>query len=258
MIDGTGMCGGCRVTVGDEIRFACVDGPLLRRPSRWTSTRPSGATRCMSKKKRPPLAGRRSWAWWQTVPRRSRSIKPRQAREVPTDAGQTQRQDAHARARRRRLSAPTTSSRSTRATRRRSGDVRGGTLPALPGRGVRRGLPGRQVPIPDFIHAIAAGRHAAEASSTSCAPPIRCPPSAAGSAHRKSQCEHAVPHGHALRASAASRPSRALRRRLGARPAGGQGAGGADALARGESRGDRLGAGRAGLRRPAGAASAIR
>ena len=27
MVDGTGMCGGCRVTVGKEIRFACVDGP---------------------------------------------------------------------------------------------------------------------------------------------------------------------------------------------------------------------------------------
>ena len=27
MIDGTGMCGGCRVKVGDQIRFACVDGP---------------------------------------------------------------------------------------------------------------------------------------------------------------------------------------------------------------------------------------
>ena len=27
MVDGTGMCGGCRVTVGDELRFACVDGP---------------------------------------------------------------------------------------------------------------------------------------------------------------------------------------------------------------------------------------
>lgn len=27
MIDGTGMCGGCRVTVGSEIKFACVDGP---------------------------------------------------------------------------------------------------------------------------------------------------------------------------------------------------------------------------------------
>lgn len=27
MIDGTGMCGGCRVTVNDEIRFACCDGP---------------------------------------------------------------------------------------------------------------------------------------------------------------------------------------------------------------------------------------
>lgn len=27
MIDGTGMCGACRVTVGDKIKFACVDGP---------------------------------------------------------------------------------------------------------------------------------------------------------------------------------------------------------------------------------------
>ncbi len=27
MIDGTGMCGGCRVTVGGELKFACVDGP---------------------------------------------------------------------------------------------------------------------------------------------------------------------------------------------------------------------------------------
>ena len=27
MVDGTGMCGGCRLTVGGETRFACVDGP---------------------------------------------------------------------------------------------------------------------------------------------------------------------------------------------------------------------------------------
>ena len=27
MIDGTGMCGGCRVSLGHETRFACVDGP---------------------------------------------------------------------------------------------------------------------------------------------------------------------------------------------------------------------------------------
>jgi ferredoxin--NADP+ reductase len=27
MVDGTGMCGGCRVLVGGETRFACVDGP---------------------------------------------------------------------------------------------------------------------------------------------------------------------------------------------------------------------------------------
>lgn len=27
VVDGTGMCGGCRVTVDDQIKFACVDGP---------------------------------------------------------------------------------------------------------------------------------------------------------------------------------------------------------------------------------------
>lgn len=27
MIDGTGMCGGCRLTVGGKIKFACIDGP---------------------------------------------------------------------------------------------------------------------------------------------------------------------------------------------------------------------------------------
>ncbi len=27
MIDGTGMCGGCRLSVGGEVKFACVDGP---------------------------------------------------------------------------------------------------------------------------------------------------------------------------------------------------------------------------------------
>ena len=27
MVDGTGMCGSCRVTIGDKVKFACVDGP---------------------------------------------------------------------------------------------------------------------------------------------------------------------------------------------------------------------------------------
>jgi ferredoxin--NADP+ reductase len=27
MVDGTGMCGGCRVSVGGKSKFACVDGP---------------------------------------------------------------------------------------------------------------------------------------------------------------------------------------------------------------------------------------
>lgn len=29
MLDGTGMCGGCRVVVGGETKFACVDGPMF-------------------------------------------------------------------------------------------------------------------------------------------------------------------------------------------------------------------------------------
>ncbi|MGE5293150.1 MAG: sulfide/dihydroorotate dehydrogenase-like FAD/NAD-binding protein, partial [Micromonosporaceae bacterium] len=29
MVDGTGMCGGCRVTVGGKSHFACVDGPFF-------------------------------------------------------------------------------------------------------------------------------------------------------------------------------------------------------------------------------------
>jgi len=27
MVDGTGMCGGCRVLIGNQSKFACVDGP---------------------------------------------------------------------------------------------------------------------------------------------------------------------------------------------------------------------------------------
>ena len=27
MVDGTGMCGCCRLTVGGEIKYACIDGP---------------------------------------------------------------------------------------------------------------------------------------------------------------------------------------------------------------------------------------
>jgi ferredoxin/flavodoxin---NADP+ reductase len=29
MVDGTGMCGGCRVSVGGKSLFACVDGPFF-------------------------------------------------------------------------------------------------------------------------------------------------------------------------------------------------------------------------------------
>ena len=45
MVDGTGMCGACRVEVGGETRFACVDGPNST-VIRWTGTWPSREPGC--------------------------------------------------------------------------------------------------------------------------------------------------------------------------------------------------------------------
>jgi len=50
MVDGTGMCGGCRVKIGSQVKFACVDGPdfdghqvdfddLMTRLRRWPCRR---------------------------------------------------------------------------------------------------------------------------------------------------------------------------------------------------------------------------
>ena len=38
MVDGTGMCGGCRVKVGDESKFTCSRWSRIRRPSGWILT----------------------------------------------------------------------------------------------------------------------------------------------------------------------------------------------------------------------------
>jgi len=56
MVDGTGMCGGCRVKVGDQVKFACVDGPdfdghlvdfddLMLRLQRYTQVEKTAAER---------------------------------------------------------------------------------------------------------------------------------------------------------------------------------------------------------------------
>ena len=62
MIDGTGMCGGCRVTVGGEMKFACVDGPdfdghlvdfdeLIRRNKMYQREEREQSCRLLSQKK---------------------------------------------------------------------------------------------------------------------------------------------------------------------------------------------------------------
>jgi len=64
MVDGTGMCGGCRVTVGDETKFTCVDGPefdghlvdfdeLVKRQSYYTNMEASAAEECRLARQRP-------------------------------------------------------------------------------------------------------------------------------------------------------------------------------------------------------------
>lgn len=56
MVDGTGMCGGCRVTVGGQIKFACIDGPdfdghevdfdeMIRRNRMYTDAERAAMTR---------------------------------------------------------------------------------------------------------------------------------------------------------------------------------------------------------------------
>ena len=40
MVDGTGMCGACRVQVGNEVKFACVDGPEFSTDILLISIRP--------------------------------------------------------------------------------------------------------------------------------------------------------------------------------------------------------------------------
>jgi len=59
MVDGIGMCGGCRVTVGDKVKFCCVDGPefdahnldwdeVIRRNTRYVDEEKNALKRCKS------------------------------------------------------------------------------------------------------------------------------------------------------------------------------------------------------------------
>ena len=64
MVDGTGMCGGCRVKVGDDVKFACFDGPdfdghkvdfqMLRNRQDWYKTLEAEATEHACKVGRAP------------------------------------------------------------------------------------------------------------------------------------------------------------------------------------------------------------
>lgn len=79
MVDGTGMCGGCRVRVGGQIRFACVDGPdfdghqvdfddLMSRLRRFATEEKAALERwlasCRMRSAAPPAAP----APWPTAP----------------------------------------------------------------------------------------------------------------------------------------------------------------------------------------------
>ena len=72
MVDGTGMCGGCRVKIGEGIKFACVDGPdfnghlvdfddLMNRLKRFTEDEKQAMERwsdsCRIRGKDAPSAG---------------------------------------------------------------------------------------------------------------------------------------------------------------------------------------------------------
>ena len=67
MVDGTGMCGGCRVTVGGETKFPCVDGPefdghvvdfdeLVQRQSYYKDLEAIAAEECRLARQHPEAA----------------------------------------------------------------------------------------------------------------------------------------------------------------------------------------------------------
>jgi len=70
MVDGTGMCGGCRVTVGGETKFTCVDGPefdghlvdfaeLVQRQAFYRDMEQEAAEECRLARQHPDAAPRK-------------------------------------------------------------------------------------------------------------------------------------------------------------------------------------------------------
>ena len=64
MVDGTGMCGGCRVTVGGATRFACVDGPCFDAHEVDFDEAMRRNKACMPRRSGSPA---RSFGWRQAV-----------------------------------------------------------------------------------------------------------------------------------------------------------------------------------------------
>lgn len=76
MVDGTGMCGACRITIGGKTKFVCVDGPGVRRTSSglrrdaeaYGRLKTSNARRCTSwKNLRPAKLPVKTWKMRKAV-----------------------------------------------------------------------------------------------------------------------------------------------------------------------------------------------
>ena len=70
MVDGTGMCGACRLTVGDEVKFACVDGPEFD----------GHLVNFDEAMKRQQMLSERSRSLWTSLPRNAPAYRWRSAR----------------------------------------------------------------------------------------------------------------------------------------------------------------------------------
>ena len=88
MVDGTGMCGGCRLTVGGETKFACVDGPGLDgRKVDWDESLKRGKILIGS-----VISTKKSATCSRRIPSKmpnSESEKERDALQSPTSATKT-------------------------------------------------------------------------------------------------------------------------------------------------------------------------
>ena len=173
MIDGTGMCGGCRVTVGGEMQVRLRRRAGVRRPPGGLRRADATATRVTPTYERlrdDPGANGCASSREATAANPLSRKRPRQIPRAASAGADAARRASHLR-------------RGFARLRRRAGARRGLPLPGVPRCRLHRRLPGRHRH--PAASSGACGRGIRRRRPRASAKPTRCPPSAGASARRR-------------------------------------------------------------------------